>query len=75
MLPLLAVSDHIPSFLFRQRVIFQAPVVSVELNSHGSFSPGLFLHQVVWGSFMGAANRRDSLQGCGLLSHHLGSGQ
>lgn len=31
--------------------------------------------QVVWCCVMGAAHRRDSLQRCGLLCHHLGRRQ
>lgn len=31
--------------------------------------------QVFWSCVMGAANRRDSLQRCGLLCHHLGCRQ
>lgn len=54
---------------------FQAPDVSINSFCVNSIYPGLFLHQVIWGGFVGAAHWRDSLQGRGLFGHHLGSGQ
>lgn len=73
LLHLLAVLDQTSLFpCFAQKT---APGVSVNSFCVNSIYPGLFLHQVIWGGFVGAAHRRDSLQGRGLFSHHLGSGQ
>lgn len=65
----------IPVSLFCPTNCFQAPDVSVNSFGVNSICPGLFLHQVIWGGFVGAAHGRDPLQGRGLFSHHLGSGQ
>lgn len=56
-------------------LFFQAPDVSVNSFCVNLIYPGLFLHQVIWGGFVGAAHGRDPLQGRGLFGHHLGSGQ